>query len=295
MICDNEHIRPYLLQNLLNRTTFIVGNAKNAGKTTFLNYLLPILRTSGNPFAYTSIGVDGEDFDRITSQRKPQIVATGGDYVISTNKALQNKGFQLIEAFPFNTVAGQIVMGKATRQAKVELIGPEDNDSLASILEIVRTQHNIGTVLIDGAINRITQLASTSNPVYVFVATVDSRNINEVMSELNRLSLFNEIPVIEKKVPDAEEIQGALTETRLSEVHESSKTLIINDFTKMFLSLRSLQNLLLSRKIYFKNRFPMLFCVINLKDISRQQCEEQLGRIGFKIDVLFNPYQQNLA
>ena len=293
MILNNEHIKPYLLQKLQDKTAFIAGNAKNAGKTTFLNYLLPILRTSGNPLVYTSIGVDGEDFDRITSQRKPQIVAVAGDFVVTTSKALQNKGFQLVEAFPFNTTAGQIVMGKATRKTPIELIGPEDNDSLASILEVIKTRNQITTILIDGAINRITQLASAANPVYVFVATVDSRNVNEIMSELKRLSVLNEIPVWDKIATDSEEIQGALTETRLTLISASCNSLVVRDFTKIFLTLRSLLNLLQTRKIYFKNRFPMLFCVLNLKDISRQQCEDHLNKIGFSIDVLFNPYQQN--
>ena len=293
MILNNEHIKPFLLQKLQDKTAFIAGNAKNAGKTTFLNYLLPILRTSGNPLVYTSIGVDGEDFNRITSQRKPQIVAVAGDFVVTTSKALQNKGFQLVEAFPFNTTAGQIVMGKATRPTKVELIGPEDNESLASILEVIKTQHQITTVLIDGAINRITQLASAANPVYVFVATVDSRNVNEIMSELKRLSVLNEIPVWDKLTTHTEEIQGALTESRLREIPASCNSLVISDFTKIFLPLRSLLNLLQTRKIYFKNRFPMLFCVLDLKDISRQQCEDHINKIGFSIDVLFNPYQQN--
>jgi hypothetical protein len=293
LILNNEHIRPYLLQNLQDKTTFIAGNAKNVGKTTFLNYLLPILRTSGKQLVYTSIGVDGEDIDQITSQRKPQIAAMAGDFVVSTNKALQNKGFQLVEAFPFSTAAGQMVMGKAIRQTKVELIGPEDNDSLASILETVKTQHQITTVIIDGAINRITQLASVVNPVYVFVAKIDNRNVNEVMSELKRLSVLNELPVWDKNLTDALEIQGALTETRLKEIPASCNSLVLSDFTKIFLSLKSLQNLLQTRKISFINRFPMLFCVLNLKDISRQQCEGQLSKIGFSIDVLFNPYQQN--
>jgi hypothetical protein len=293
LILNNEHIRPYLLQNLQDKTTFIAGNAKNVGKTTFLNYLLPILRTSRKQLVYTSVGVDGEDFDQITSQRKPQIVAMAGDFVVSTNKALQNKGFRIFEAFPFNTTAGQMVMGKATRQTKVELIGPEDNDSLASILEIIKTQHQITTVIIDGAINRITQLASAVNPVYVFVAKIDNRNVNEVMSELERLSVLNELPVWDNDLTDTVEIHGALTETRLKEIPTSCNSIVLIDFTKIFLSLRSLQNLIQTRKISFRNRFPMLFCVLNLKDISRQQCEVHLSKIGFSIDVLFNPYQQN--
>ena len=292
MILNNEHIKPYLLQNLQNKTTFIAGNAKNVGKTTFLNYLLPILRTSGKPLVYASIGVDGEDFDQITNQRKPQIVAIAGDFVVSTNKAIQNKGFQLVEAFPFNTTAGQIVMGKATRPTKVELIGPEDNDSLASILELIKAHHQITTVLIDGAINRITQLASAANPVYIFVAKVDNRSVNDVMSELKRISVLNELPEWDKNLTDTLEIQGALTEIRLKEIPASCNSLVISDFTKIFLTLRSLLNLLQNRKVYFKNRFPMLFCVLNLKDISQQLCEDHLNKIGFSIDVLFNPYQQ---
>lgn len=295
MILNKENISSYLLQSIQDKTTFIVGNAKNAGKTTFLNYMLPLIRVSGNPFLYSSIGVDGEDFDSITNQRKPQIQAMKGDLVLSTNKALQNKGFQIVEAFPFNTAAGQIVMGKATRQTKIELIGPEDNTSLSSILGLIKSRHQINTILIDGAVNRLTQLSSAVNPVYVYIAKVDSRNINELTSELKRLSLFNEIPVWDNSVPDAFEVKGALTETRLKEISVSMKTLVINDFTKIFLTLRGCQNLIQTRKIYFKYRIPMMFCVLNIKDISRQHCEELLSKIGLSIDILFNPYQLSHA
>jgi hypothetical protein len=290
LIIQQQHIAPFILEQILGKTTFIVGNAKNAGKTTFLNYLLPLLRETG-AFAYTTIGVDGEDFDRITNQRKPQIMAMKDDYVISANQTIQNKGFQIIDTFPFKTSFGQIVLAKATRNTKIELIGVEDNTSLASILESIKNNTNIKTILVDGAINRNTQLTASENNVFLYVASMDSRNKNKVLQELKRLSILNKIEKMNPSTNNYFEIDGALTETKLKEISSENKTLVVADFTKIFLPVQVLQNLLSTRKLFFKTLFPLSFCVLNLKDILRSECDELLADIEFSSNIIFNPYQ----
>ena len=53
-----------ITDQLINKTTFLVGNKKNAGKTTFLNYVLKQIREVVHP-AFFTIGIDGEENDLI--------------------------------------------------------------------------------------------------------------------------------------------------------------------------------------------------------------------------------------
>ena len=55
------------------KTISIVGMAKNAGKTTALNYLIEEAMDEGVRLGITSIGRDGETQDLVTGTEKPQI------------------------------------------------------------------------------------------------------------------------------------------------------------------------------------------------------------------------------
>ena len=61
-----------ITDQLINKTTFLVGNKKNAGKTTFLNYALKQVREVVSPTFFT-IGIDGETSDLIFDTPKPKI------------------------------------------------------------------------------------------------------------------------------------------------------------------------------------------------------------------------------
>ena len=73
---------------LKNRTTFIVGSSKNAGKTTFLNVAACELRSRG-PVALVSIGVDGEARDLVFGNAKPLVRVCCGDLIATTEGALK--------------------------------------------------------------------------------------------------------------------------------------------------------------------------------------------------------------
>ena len=55
------------------KTLSIVGMAKNAGKTTALNYLIEEAMDEGIRLGITSIGRDGETQDLVTGTEKPRI------------------------------------------------------------------------------------------------------------------------------------------------------------------------------------------------------------------------------
>jgi uncharacterized NAD-dependent epimerase/dehydratase family protein len=65
----------YLLEELSQKykTISIVGMAKNAGKTTALNYLIEEAMDEGIVLGITSTGRDGESTDLVTGTEKPRV------------------------------------------------------------------------------------------------------------------------------------------------------------------------------------------------------------------------------
>ncbi|MEG0661801.1 MAG: hypothetical protein RR472_00835, partial [Anaerovoracaceae bacterium] len=55
------------------KTVSIVGMAKNAGKTTALNYLIEEAMDEGMILGITSTGRDGESTDVVTGTDKPKV------------------------------------------------------------------------------------------------------------------------------------------------------------------------------------------------------------------------------
>ena len=128
-----------LVEGLTGRTVFIVGSAKNAGKTTFLNYALSRLRPRG-AVGFLSIGVDGEERDLVFGTPKPSIRAEAGDLLVTSDRMLQASelGWELLEAFPGSTVLGRLVLARVRRGGTVELCGPANNERLAPVLDAWR-------------------------------------------------------------------------------------------------------------------------------------------------------------
>ncbi|MFO7674212.1 MAG: hypothetical protein R6V74_10935, partial [Lutibacter sp.] len=141
-----------ITEQLLNKTTFLVGNKKNAGKTTFLNYALAQVREVVRP-AFFTIGIDGEPSDLIFDTPKPKVYTEIGDYVVTSGLMINKSDalFEIIHVFPYKTVLGRLVLAKTLRSGSIELVGSEDNKQLDEIVDYLRNEEHIKTIVIDGA------------------------------------------------------------------------------------------------------------------------------------------------
>lgn len=259
-----------------NRTTFIVGNKKNSGKTTFLNGVLERLRSKGR-LAYLSVGVDGETRDQIFGFDKPRVFARKGDHVVTLESALEYAGaeFKRLKTFPFKTVLGKPALVKITGDGFIEIIGPENNSQLAAILKHLRAGLGIKTILVDGAINRITQVASFRDASFVFILRVDRERVVQAANELKRIVALSRIPVAKTL-----NFKGPLT--RHTAGAAVSKKVVVEDFTKVFLDYGELARFLKSHKLYFVNKFRLARVVVNLfgaakDDFLKALCDKKLA------------------
>ena len=140
----------------------IVGLEKNTGKTVCLNYILNRLPSTDYSVAVTSIGIDGETKDAVTSTVKPEIVLKEGTY-FSTSEAFYNRKSVLSELREITnerSSLGRIVTAKVLREGKVLLSGPSSSQGLSRWVDGMK-KYNVDLTIVDGALSRL----SSASPI----------------------------------------------------------------------------------------------------------------------------------
>ena len=285
-----------ITEQLVNKTTFLVGNKKNAGKTTFLNYALKQVREVVQPVFFT-IGIDGEASDLIFDTPKPKVYTEIGDYVVTSNLMINKSDalFQIIHVFPYKTVLGRLVLAKTLRSGNIELVGSEDNKQLTEIIDYLRNEEDIDTIIIDGAASRTTQVASIKNSCFYYIMQFDQKSINSDINKFRTIALISKFKCIDK-IKDVDkkivfEIKGALTESKLSLIPEECDILLIDDFTKIFLDFSQVTELTTKLEISYKIAYQLVSFVVILKDIIKEDFKRILENHNIDETILYNPYE----
>jgi len=280
-----------LVESLAGRTAFIVGSAKNAGKTTLLNFALRRLRPLGG-VGFLSIGVDGEERDLVFGCPKPRIRAEAGDLLVTSDRMLQASelGWELLEVFPGSTVLGRLVLARVRRGGTVELCGPENNERLSQMLTALRGR-GARTILVDGAVDRMTQVASLPGAGFVHVVRADPARLDSARDAMRLAHSLAAVPLAEGLPEDGTAVfSGALTRGRLAALPLSTRALVLEDFTKVFLTWREWKAATQRLDMRFARRWELLFFCVVLSDVSREDFASGLEP-DLLARILFNPYE----
>ena len=279
----------------LNTTTFILGNKKNAGKTTFMNYALNNIRKNTCP-AIGSIGIDGESNDLIDGRPKPSILTTKGDIVITTYPKLKksNAKFKLLKVFPFYTVLGQIVIAETIRNGNIELVGTENNKQLNEIIIFLKEEFKCNTIVFDGAANRITPITSGNNTGFFYVLGINLKNIKESIETMKLLSFIStckHINQIEKKeLRTIYKVDGALTTTKLAKIPSQYNKILINNISSVFLSCKQITECIKHKQIIVNNNYKLSAFVTILKDVDEKKFVKHYQKNNIRTQLITNPY-----
>ena len=178
----------------------IVGMAKNAGKTTTLNYLLEEAMDDGIVCGVTSTGRDGERTDLVTGTEKPSIYLEEGTIVSVPVQLydLADAGLEILEDTAFSTSLGNILICRVASSGYVQVAGP-----------VINAQHEIlcekmmacgaGIVIIDGAIDRKSIAApETSDAIILSTGAVLSRRMSKVVEETAHTVEVYSLPPLEE-------------------------------------------------------------------------------------------------
>jgi hypothetical protein len=181
------------------KTLSIVGMAKNAGKTTALNYLIEEADDEGITLGITSTGRDGETSDLVTGTEKPRVFLYE-DTIVSIPAQLYEMaeaGLEIMEMTKFGTAIGDIMLCRVCESGYVQIAGPV---ATADTKKMCDMMFDMGTelILIDGAIDR-KSIASpdTSDAIILSTGAVISRSIKKVVEETTHVVNLYNLPILE--------------------------------------------------------------------------------------------------
>ncbi|MBS2212768.1 hypothetical protein KEM09_15215 [Carboxylicivirga mesophila] len=274
----------------INNTSFVMGNRKNAGKTTFMNWALNQIRKVEAP-AFATIGIDGESHDQIDGRDKPSIKTEPGDVFITSYPMLRKSSglFKVEKAFQIKTPLGQLVVAKTLRSGTVELVGPEYNEQLKHLIDFIRQELNYRSIIIDGAASRLTPVSAIANSGFYYVVNIDRRNMKKALEQMQLLSVSAGFEMASQD-DNAFVIEGALTPGKLSSIPRNCQTVVINDLTAIFLNYEQLQHL--QKRVIIKviNRPILKGYVAVLKDIAQEAFSQLYMSKGIRTELILNPY-----
>ena len=157
----------------------VVGTAKNAGKTTAFNALRAVAHRRGIPIAVTSIGRDGEPADALDSEPKPQVRLPAGTLVALAAGLVPRSPALAIVGSGAASALGTTVFARVVLPATCQLAGPPAAGAMRATIDRLR-ELGSGTVLVDGAIDRIAVLAGGDDAVIVATGAASGATVARV-------------------------------------------------------------------------------------------------------------------
>lgn len=182
------------------KTVSIVGMAKNAGKTTALNYLIEEAMDDGVRLGVTSIGRDGETQDVVTGTDKPQIYLEQDTIVTIPTQLyeLADAGLEILQKTKYSTPLGTLLICRVADSGYAQIAGtPAAMDTGRVCGEMFR--YGCEMILIDGAIDR-KSIASpeTSDAIILSTGAVLSRSMRKVVEETAHIVGLYSLPEMEQ-------------------------------------------------------------------------------------------------
>lgn len=174
------------------RVVTIVGNAKNAGKTTVLNAMT--MAESGRLTAITSIGLDGEELDQITRLPKPRIFVRPGMFVATADDCLKasHAAYEIVETTNLRTALGPIQIVAVSSEGTMLVAGPSNRSQMDSLC---RRLLELGAVrvYVDGAFSR-RQFARVGDALVLVFGANAAYDMNVVVKQASLWTRLYSLP-----------------------------------------------------------------------------------------------------
>ena len=280
------------------RVTCITGPEKNCGKTQFINYLLrqPIIERHTR--AVMTAGYDGEAHDLLSGSKKPLIYVSPGTIVVTPERFLRTSTIfpEILEVVPGATSLGNCCIARAQRRGTVILASGEGNTSISWTLRFLEENKLATTVLIDGAFNRITQVAAWHSSQLVYVVRVDTVNVKKTLDTLTRLLMLLSLEqAVPEKVDDetAFAMPDVLSLETVHSIPECAKTVVIKDFTRVFLPFRELKSLMSEKQLMVLRKIPCAGIPVIVRGLSFKDFFDAVPELPLKELLFPNPYQDS--
>jgi hypothetical protein len=140
-------------------------------------------------------------------------------------------------------------------------------------------------------VDRLTQVASLPGAGFVHVVRADPTRLEMARDAMRLQHALAAVPPAEGLAEDGTAVLGgALTRSRLAALPATTRALVLEDFTKVFLSWREWQAAARRLDIRFQKHWDLLFFCVVLSDLTREHFTSGLAP-DLQARILFNPYE----
>jgi hypothetical protein len=187
-----------------NRIVTIAGLSKNAGKTSFLNFLLNSAPENLS-LAVTTTGHDGEDNDFLTGLKKPKLLLNKNCYFTAIHDTINPliNSIEIVKKLPFNVLSKPLYLLKTLQPVQTEIFGPHTVDQQIELCHILKKM-NVQKIFIDGSLDRKSIALSPEINNLILLASPVFGDLNSINIELQKLISLSSIKKNQHKLPKTE-------------------------------------------------------------------------------------------
>lgn len=300
----------------LNGVNLITGSGRACGKTTFARAAALSLRNGGYKFAAISVGAEGvtgaradlEGSGRRTGAlrecdlSRDRLMPVGeGEVFVSASRFLGAATClpEVLEALPGESALGKLVIARASRDGEVAFVGPERNEYLRWAIERIVGEDWASTIIVDGALNRMTQIASLPSARLFFAVRVDKSSILSTAEKMRRVRRLVSLPPLgeleSSSTPAASicRIRGPLTKSVLEGIDDDARIVAVDDFSKIFLDDWELAALMKKRRLAVKTAADFGGFSVVLRGVDVEKFAKALGEELSNLVISWNAYSDS--
>ena len=284
------------------RVTFITGPGRSSGKTSLLNASLAMIRQEGKRPAFLAVGFEGsakalgegaaaQDGSRVRLHAEgPRIHVEPGEIFVGAGAWLRGSGLmpEVLAPLSGSGALGRLALVRAHRAGEAVLVGPDSNEALAEAITIMRDEWAASTVLVDGALDRVTQVASVEGARFLAAVMVDRAGFPATLSWMRRTLALAALPTLGTVEGGAGllALEGPLTPAVAEGLPPWATTVLVDDLTKVFLGGQGLSILLRTRTLAVRRSLEFGGFVVSRRGIEAGALIDAIGT-SIPGDLLF--------
>ncbi|MCE5256994.1 MAG: hypothetical protein LLF89_09140, partial [Spirochaetaceae bacterium] len=197
----------------LHGVNLVTGPGSGSGKTTFAKAAALSVHCAGHTLALVSVGLEGIEGLRqgrqnaagrtsgppreaLKTEGQSKMSADAGDVFVTAEAYLGSSHCmpEVLDLVPGSSAVGRLVIARARRSGNIALAGPECNEHLAWIVRRIKEEGWADTIMIDGALNRITQAAFLPGARLFYAVRADRSNYIAMTRKMRYLLHLAELP-----------------------------------------------------------------------------------------------------
>jgi hypothetical protein len=230
-----------LARSIDARTIFVVGTARNVGKTTTLRALYEAACDAGVRAGLASIGRDSEAPHQPQAPAKPRLWLRP-QTVFATARALlpSSPAAEILKVSSLQSAAGDLLYARVAVGGFYELAGPPTASGVREVVDELLERSEIG--IVDGAVDRVAALAGSDGAIVVATGAATAATEDEAVAEIAALVARLQIPKFDSRT-EAIEVSGALTAADAAAFVAQGETrqIVVRDPTQVAISGRPAQ------------------------------------------------------